>query len=274
MTSLKLILRAIVPPLLWNGLKAIKRRVLTSDDRFVLAPDGWGTRLPAGVPDQAYGERYLARECAIYERIVQRYHAGELVVTVDQEEHLKHVTLAYVLALAADQRDQLTVLDYGGNLGEDYWVGRALIPRVALEYHCKELPELARRGREINPAVTWHTDDSCLDGVFDLVMFLNSFPYLANWQVLLADASRASRRYFYASTPSVRRAASYVAVEPTGGAATLYQVLNRTELVATVERAGLRLVGEFAMGPHPHIAGAPEQPAYVGWLFERPSPGA
>lgn len=140
-------MRALVPPLVWNGLKAVKSRVLTSGDRFVLARDGWATKLPTGLPDQEYWERYTARERVIYERIVQRYHAGDLVVTGELEEHLKHTTFAYVMALAADQRPALSVLDYGGNLGEDYWVGRALMPRITLEYHCKELPDLAWSGR-------------------------------------------------------------------------------------------------------------------------------
>lgn len=274
MRSFKRLLRALLPPLFWNGLKAVKTRVLVSDDRFFLAREGWSTKLPTGLPDQGYWERYTARERLAYQQIVHRYDAGELVFTVELEEHLKHVTFAYVLALAADQRHALSVLDYGSNLGEDYWVGRALVPGVALEYHCKELPALVRVGREINPAVTWHIDDRCLDRRYDLVMLLNSLPYLANWQDIIRAAARASGRYLYLSTPSVREVAAYVAAHRTGGATTLYQVLNRTELVDTVERTGLRLVREFAMGPHLHIERAPQQPVYAGWLFERPAPGA
>lgn len=120
--------------------------------------------------------------------------------------------------------------------------------------------------------MTWHTDDRCLDRSYDLVMLLSSLPYLANWQDILGAAARASGRYLYVMTPSVRDVAAYVAAHRTGGATTLYQVLNRTGLVDTVERAGLRLVREFAMGPHLHIERAPEQPVYAGWLFERPSP--
>jgi len=46
-------------------------------------------------------------------------------------------------------------------------------------------------------------------------------------------------------------------------------MMNRSEIVGTVERAGLRLVREFAMGPHPPIANAPEQPMCLGWVFQR-----
>ena len=49
----------------------------------------------------------------------------------------------------------------------------------------------------------------------------------------------------------------------------LQYLFNGSEIVDTVQRAGLRLVREFAMGPHPPVANAPEQPMSVGWLFAR-----
>jgi len=62
---------------------------------------------------------------------------------------------------------------------------------------------------------------------------------------------------------------AYVATHREGGTTNLQTLMNRSEIVGTVERAGLRLVREFAMGPHPHIANAPEQPMCLGWLFQR-----
>ena len=50
----------------------------------------------------------------------------------------------YVLALAARTNRGLTVLDYGGNLGDYYWLAEALVPDVELDYHCKELPRSPR----------------------------------------------------------------------------------------------------------------------------------
>lgn len=270
--SPKLLLQSLLPPLLWNGLKAIKTRLWRHDDRFYLAADGWATPLPPGVSNDDYWMTFMPQERAACERIMRRYHAGELVFTLELGEHLKHVTFAHALAIAAGHRPSLSVLDYGGNLGEYYWVGRALAPDVALEYHCKELPAVARTGRAINPEVTWYTDDTCFDRHYDLVMFSSSLQYLPKWPEVLLAAAQASRRYLYLSDiPTVRQVPAYVTVQRSRGAFTLYQPLNRAELVDTVEQAGLRLVREFAMGPHPHVERAPEQPVVAGWLFERPA---
>ena len=46
-------------------------------------------------------------------------------------------------------------------------------------------------------------------------------------------------------------------------------LMNRSEIIGTVEIAGLRLVREVPMGPHPPVANAPEQATRVGLLFQR-----
>ena len=61
----------------------------------------------------------------------------------------------------------------------------------------------------------------------------------------------------------------FVITQRSGGVTNLQYLLNRSEIIDTVQRAGLRLEREFAMGPHPPVANAPEQPTSVGWLFQR-----
>ena len=46
----------------------------------------------------------------------------------DGDGNVKHVLFGYVLALAAAQQQRLTVLDYGGNLGDYFWLAKALVP--------------------------------------------------------------------------------------------------------------------------------------------------
>ena len=62
---------------------------------------------------------------------------------------------------------------------------------------------------------------------------------------------------------------TYVATHRMGGRTCLQMQINRSDIVRAAERAGLRLVREFPMGPHPPIVNAPEQPMCVGWLFQR-----
>ena len=35
-------------------------------------------------------------------------------------------------------------------MGDYYWLGPALVPGVDLDYHCKELPQVAEAGRLIH----------------------------------------------------------------------------------------------------------------------------
>ena len=104
-------------------------------------------------------------------------------------------------------------------------------------------------------------------------MFQSSLQYVREWQDLLRRAAQAARRYLWLSdVPTVRQVSTYVVTERSAGATNLHYQLNRSEIIDTVERVGLRLVREFEMGPHPPVANAPEQPTCVGWLFERDRP--
>ncbi|MEX1993677.1 MAG: hypothetical protein WD929_03355 [Steroidobacteraceae bacterium] len=263
----KLILQSILPPLLWNVGKDLKRRLLRSVDHFAYAPEGWSTRLPASATSEDYWNSFIARDRSACEALMARVQARDPMVTPDGD--VKEVLFGYVLALAAVDKQKLTVLDYGGNLGDYYWLGTALVPDVDLEYHCKELPQVAEAGRRLTPAVTWHTDDGCLAQRHDLVMFSSSLQYLPGWQDILRRAAQSARGYLFLSdVPTVCDVPSYVVTQRSGGMTNLQYQLNRSEIVDTVERAGLRLIREFAMGAHPPVANAPEQPTCRGWLFQ------
>lgn len=273
-TRFKRSLKAILPPLLWNVGKDFKRRLLRSVEHFAYAPQGWSTRLPGGANSQDYWTHFITRERATCETLMARVRAGEPILTLDEDERVKRTTFGDVLAIVARDKPHVTVLDVGGNLGDYYWIGRALVPGVALDFHCKELPAIADAGRQINPAVTFHTDDECLDRPYDLIMFSSSLQCLPDWQSVLVRAARAARDYLFLSdVPVVRVAPSYVVLQDSGGVTNLQNQLNQSEVVHAVERAGLRVVREFDMGPHPPVANAPEQATCRGWLFQRDPAG-
>lgn len=270
--SAKRILKSIVPPFLWRIGQDINRRLRRSVDYIAYAPEGWATHLPADPDHEAGWTTFIERERSVCETLMARVRAGEPLSLSDTDERVKHLTFGYVLALAAHDTRTLSVLDYGGNLGDYYWLGRALVPGVDLDYHCKELPRLAVVGRQINPAVTWHTDDECLDQPRDLVMFVSSLQCLPEWRDTLRRAARSTRQYLFLSDVATVSVPSYVVTVRQGGATCLHAALDRSEIVATVAGTGLRLVREFDMGAHPPVANAPEQPTCVGWLFERARP--
>src|SRR5262249_50083315 len=68
------------------------------------------------------------------------HHETAEVLTGDPGAHNMLVTFAYVLALAADGRERLSVLDWGGGFGHYQVLGRSVLPRLALDWHVKETP--------------------------------------------------------------------------------------------------------------------------------------
>ena len=263
------LVKPIVPPLLWSAGKDLKRRLVRSVDHYAYAPDGWNTPLPAGGGNEAYWSRFVARERTGCETVIARARKRDPVLPPD-EESVKYIAFGYVLALAARRADRVSVIDYGGNLGEYYWIGTALVADVELEFHVKELPAVAAVGRQLTPEVTWHTDDACLAASYDIVMFSSSLQYLPNWTDILSRAATATRHYLFLSDiPSVREAPTHVITQRSGGVTTLQYLLNRSEIIDTVRRAGLRLEREFTMSAHPPVANAPEQPMSAAWLFAR-----
>ena len=185
-------------------------------------------------------------------------------------DHNAFMTFGYVLALSAQHLSVLKVLDYGGSLGAFYHVARALMPDLSLEYHCKELTEMVRAGQEISPQICWHTEDTCFDQQYDLVMLSGSLQYVRDWQSLLAMASKAARAYVYlTAVPVVENAATYVAIQRHAGSMLLNQQFNKNELLETLRGTGLRLIREFWLNEYTYVANAPEQPSYYGCLLQR-----
>ena len=264
------VLKLIVPPLLWNLGSRFKRRVVRSTTLLQYAPKGWDTPLPGNTTSDNFWGAFIAQERSYCAALIARIEAGEPLLYPDGDENSKYAVFGYVLALAARHRPRISVLDYGGNLGDYYWLARALVPDVQLDYHCKELEKVAEVGRQISPGVTWHSTDACLDARYDLVMFSSSLQCLPDWQDILQRAGQSARSYLLLSdVATVRNVPAYVATHRTRGQTCLQMQLNRADIIHAAERAGLRLVREFPMGAHPPIVNAPEQPTCQGWLFMR-----
>lgn len=272
MPTAKRILQSLLPPVVWDTGKDLKRRWSRSVDQFEYAPQGWTTSsLPEDSEVARYWQTFLQHERRFVADLMARVRAGDPILTPGRRDDLKHLYYAYVLALACRGRQQLTVLDYGGHLGADYWLGQAFVPGVDFAYYCKELPAIAAVGREVNPAVTFTTDDTCFARAYDLVLFAGSLPYVRDWRGTLDRAVAATRGHLLLSEVfTVRSVATCVATQRAGRRTTLLHLFNRNEIVTAVEAGGLRLVREFSSGECPRVFNAPEQPQYCGWLFERP----
>lgn len=280
--------RAIAPPVVWSLLRALRRRLRGGEPiEWEYAGDRWDeARLGAAAsgwtaPGVAakYRERWPAFVAAIQPpQPLSVAHEALAERDVDREDPSSHnalVSFAYVLAMAAGTSRRLSVLDWGGGLGHYAAVARSAWPHLELDYHCKEVPAVCAVGREVNPSVTFHDTDACLDRTYDLVLASGSFHYAPNWRALLARLAGATRRMLYVTrVPIVFSAQSFLVVQRAYayGYGTEYVgwFLNRDELLAAAEDIdGVSLRREFLQLEYVEGEGAPEAGTYRGFLFER-----
>ncbi|HEU4752718.1 MAG TPA: methyltransferase domain-containing protein [Armatimonadota bacterium] len=191
--------------------------------------------------------------------------------------HNTIVSFGYVLAVAAQGRSRLTLLDWGGGLGHYALLSQALLPSTPLDYYCKELPLLCAAGRRLLPDVTFlEAEEECRARRYDLVLSSSSLHYSQDWRGTLQMLAELTDSYLYVTRlPVVRSAASFVVLQrPYGCYQTEYLgwFLNRQELLTCAAQSGLELVREFLIDERPEVPGAPEQCEYRGYLFRRPGP--
>ncbi len=277
-TQLEEALKPFIPPVLLEGVRAFKDRF--RQPVLTVAPDGWRTEL-AGDKHQGWSvDDVVSAERAKWDAYCRNLEGAgplgfahehyDLTVTRNPSFHNVHLTYAYVLALTARKKDRVSVLDWGGSLGHYYQLGKAVLPDVALDYHVKEVPLMAAAGKELNPDVTWHDDASCLDRDYDLVMMNGSLLYLEDWAEFLQKIASSVKEYlFLFRLLVVQDSPSFVASQWIYNSQMLHLQVNQSELLAAVDRTGLRLVREFVVGDRPYIKGAPEQCEMRGWLFKR-----
>jgi putative methyltransferase (TIGR04325 family) len=194
------------------------------------------------------------------------------------DAHNLIMAYAYVLALTAHAKSRISILDWGGGLGHYYLIARALLKDVDIDYFCKDLPLLCRRGRELLPEVTFfEQDEDCFARTYDLVFSSFSLPYSEDWKATASRLASVATSYLYITRlPVLRRANSYVAVQrPRAvGYHTEYLgwFLNRQEFLDYLSSLDMKLVREFLAADRPLIHRAPEQPVPRGFLFRRPKP--
>lgn len=205
--------------------------------------------------------------------------AGEEVGTDDLAAHNMLISFAYVLALAAQRKERLSMLDWGGGIGHYYAIAKAVLPGVEIDYHCRDVPKLGAAGRELHPEATFSDDDSCLERRYDLVLASGSLQFSEAWRETLRGLAAATSGYLFATrVPLALRSPSFVVLQRAYayGYDTEYLgwVLNREELLAAASASGLDLEREFLLMAWLSAAGAPEAPTgHRGFLF-RPSAGA
>lgn len=244
-------------------------------------PEGWQRTVrgwdAAGV-EAAYRRRWPEFAASVAGTgtlgVAHEVPVGQAVVTDDPGWHNVVLTFGYVLARAARGGDRLSLLDWGGGPGHYYLLARALMPELEVDYHSRDLPRLARLGRELVPQATFHENDECLRRRYDLVVVSDSVHYSPDVPELLERLAAAADRWlFLGLVPVVREAPSYVLMQrPDGyGYDTEYLgwALNKNELLRACGETGLVLEREFLAPGVIDAAGAPEPAHHRSFLFRR-----
>jgi putative methyltransferase (TIGR04325 family) len=264
------------------GLIRVGQRVLGlfRPPALVYAPEGWKTKL---ANQEAAGwnvSNVAAAEEAKWGAFVENckgtgplgfsHEFPDLTVVRNLSFHNINMTYGYVLALAAQGKRTLCMLDWGGGLGHYYLIGKALLPDVKLDFHCKEVPMMAEAGRRLNPDVHWYSDESCLNRKYDLIMMNGSLQYIQDWTGALGRITSSAAEYlFLARVPVVQRSSGYVAIQRAYQTKMLHPQINESVLLEVVRGLGFSTVREFTVGDRPYIKGAPEQCELRSWLFKR-----
>ena len=290
--------KALTPPIVVIAVKGLLRRVgllrpgpeseppdpptpsTPELPEFEYVPEGW-ERPVRGWDGGTVAEAYLAKwpewvaavEGTDPLGVYHEARAGERLARDDAAAHNMLVSFAYVLARTAHGRDRLSVLDWGGGLGHYAVLARAVVPEVELDWHCREVPSVARAGAAVNPEVTFHVDDTCLDRTYDLVLASSSLQYERDWRTLLGRLGHAATgRLLVTRLPIALDAPSFVVLQRAGayGYETEYLgwVVSRAELLHAAFRTGLELERELLLDAWLSAAGAPEDPiGHRGFLL-------
>ncbi len=205
----------------------------------------------------------------------------EANIPSNDEDYVEHNTMmayAYVLALAARKKDSISLLDWGGGVGQYYTVSKALLPDVEIDYHCKEVPLICECGRELLPnAHFYDNEEDCFKRSYDVVLASASLYIHEDWKKVVQRLASATSSYLYITRlPIVLKSKSFVMVHrlyPFG-----YQteylgwIINRDEFLNHLSELQMELIREFLIQEKRFVHRAPEQVEYRGFLF-RPRQG-
>lgn len=280
-------MQAVTPPILLAGLLRARDRIpgLAPEWRacFEYVPEGWARlRSQPGIAGWNAEAVRVAYERKVRDFVDALDGTRPLTVSTSPSraatvegslyDQNLNLTYAYSLAMAAQSRASVSVLDWGGGVGLFALLARAVLPGVAIEYHCKDVPIVCETGRRLFPSLTFHDDDQCLERKYDLVLASGSLEYSENWSNVLAGLAGATGRYLYlARMPVCFEHPSFVMLQRLHifGVRTeaLAWVFNRGELLDAAEAAGMALAREFLVGLRNSVHRAPEAYSSAGFLL-------
>jgi len=280
--GIKQIAKQLLPPIVADALRRLRRPPAPDGPpEWECVPDGWseGDKRIKGWNEDSILETQKAKwpeYLASLQGTAPLGVAHESPVPSD-DDYGAHNTLmcyAYVLALAAQGKTHLSMLDWGSGIGHYFPLSQRLLPGVDLDYSGKDMPVLARGGRELLPQATFYdNEDEALARRYDFVLASCSLHYSQDWKAVVSRLAAATNEYLFVTRlPIVHEAASFPVVQRPYryGYDTEYVgwFLNRQEFLGHLDSLGMELMREFLIQERPLVHNAPEQGEYRGFLFK------
>ena len=285
------LLKRVVPPIAWDTAHSLKEGIKTPTSGWFV--EGAGASAFARSPPQWEGAQInqaYERRWPLFEQVrstpVPPVFASELESSAfdprtelfSADNLLRHnavLGLVFAAARAARQRPAISLLDWGGGVGHQYGLLRALLPDLKLDCTCFDLPTSVAFGSKRFPEVSFTSDFSCLEKMYDLVVANNSLHYFEDWEGVVGKLADAAKDYlFLTMVPVILDGHSQVMsqrwLNPDG---TSYSgpewFISRDELLRQVPNERWKLQRELICGYSPKVHGSGARADYRGFLFER-----
>jgi len=269
---LKQVVKALTPPVLYAAARRWKIPPMSPSGEYEFVPEGWSAvSLSSGWNTRSILDYYQEQWLEFFKSVAGTQPQLLPVGYGQLAGHNVIACFSYALALAAHGKPQLSMLDWGGDIGHYYLRSRAALPDVPIDYHCKDVPLLAEYGRSLFPEASFYTDKSCFNRTYDFVLASTSLHYSEDWrQDLTALAHSTHGCLLLNRLPCHHRAGSYVYRHRALGSEFLSWSLNAEEVLDCAADAGLTLRREFLIsdGPQP-IKNAPSPSVMRAYLFRR-----
>lgn len=279
--SLRSIVKRLLPPVLADAIRRLMPAQSAGPGEFEVV----GTEWPSDTSENpGWADDRIARDQARrWPIFVASIAAPAPLDTPHEIENGTHPNMAfhntymcfgYVMGTAARQRTNLSVLDWGGGVGNYYAVMGSMWPDLKIEYHCKDLPAFCREGRRLLPESHFYEDDTCLSRRYDLVMASGSLQCSADWRAVSAGLAAAAGSHLYITRIPILEQHKSLVVRQNAAIhgfndSLLGWFLNKAEFLAHMESCDVRLVREFLIDEKPYTPAIEETAQYRGFLFEK-----
>ena len=272
-SNLRTLLKLLIPPIFVK----LARAKFFVKPTYEYAPKGWNTPLKQNEDEGWNSVEAVKIESDRWDAYCRALegpgpigfmHEHDDPTEIKEGYHHRNVTFGYVFALSAINKETISILDYGGSLGHNYYLAKAFLPdNVKIDFHCKEVPRLVEIGRQLAPHITWYSDDKCLERKYDLVIVNGVLGYIRDWQVLLTKISSCIEGYLLLGhIPVVVKSQGFVMLQRRYKSEMLHYQFNKAELLSSIK---LPMEREFITGVFPIIENAPEQCELRSFLFKK-----